>query len=64
MTKRNEFIQEFNALLKKYKAELTVREVSWAMQSIADGIDIEFDWDEKEGIIESIQCGTIVSEIE
>jgi len=41
-----------------------VREVTWAMQSVADGIDIEFDWDEKEGIIEDIQCGTRVSEIE
>ena len=62
MTKRDEFIQEFNALLKKYKVEFVVRERTWAMQSVADGIDIEFDWDEKEGMIPDIQCGTRIME--
>ena len=63
MTKREKFIQEFNALIKKYNAEVVVRERDWAMQTVADGIDIEFDYDEIEGIIPDICCGMRIGEI-
>lgn len=63
MTKREEFIQEFNALLKKFDVELTVRQRTFAYQSVADGIDIEFNFDENEGIIETIECGMWLDEI-
>lgn len=63
MTKRERFVEEFNALLQKYKVELAVRERNWAMQVVADGIDFDFNWDEKEGSIKTIECGMCVGQI-
>lgn len=63
MTKRERFIEEFNALLKKYKVTLSVRERIWAMETVAEGVDFYFDWDDTEGNIEDIECGMCFDEI-
>jgi hypothetical protein len=63
MTKREKFIEEFNALLSKFKVDISVRERNFAMQTVADGIGFDFDWTEEDGITESIECGMFIDEI-
>ncbi len=70
MTNRREnFIRDFNAVMKKYGACIEVREGSCGYETVVDGIDFDFDYDDKaeaakDRLPESIELrGRCVSEI-
>ena len=58
-----EFKAEFEAMIKKYQVEITVREKHSGYETYVEGIDIEFDGIYDEGTIRpyfTIQYGTTI----
>ena len=62
--RKNDFIKEFNALLKKYQVTLEAREGASGYDVWVDGIDVDFDYIPNGDNPAPIECGRYLNEIE